>query len=51
MNQEAEEATNNMSDPYYNDPKRHKILKPASIKPFNAEIPLSILIENFLTPK
>lgn len=45
------ELTKDMSDPYSNDPKRHPVLKPASTKPFNAEIPASILVESFYTPK
>ncbi|KAK4883516.1 hypothetical protein RN001_006835 [Aquatica leii] len=48
--EDAKEAIENMSDPYSNDPKRHPVLKPASVKPFNAELPLSLLIENFISP-
>ncbi|XP_017781058.1 PREDICTED: probable sulfite oxidase, mitochondrial [Nicrophorus vespilloides] len=48
--EDAKEAIKDMSDPYHNDPKRHKILKPASVKPFNAEPPSSILVDNFITP-
>ncbi|KAF5270339.1 hypothetical protein FQR65_LT05527 [Abscondita terminalis] len=47
---DAKDAIKNMSDPYGNDPKRHPVLKPASAKPFNAELPLSLLIENFISP-
>lgn len=39
------------SDPYANDPKRHPILIPSSETPFNAEPPLEILTDNFITPK
>ncbi|GAB6029610.1 hypothetical protein CHUAL_005350 [Chamberlinius hualienensis] len=44
------EATQNMSDPYSGDPKRHAALKPSSVKPFNAEPPLQILVESHHTP-
>ncbi|KAK5650552.1 hypothetical protein RI129_001581 [Pyrocoelia pectoralis] len=47
---DAGESIKDMSDPYDNDPKRHPILKPASLKPFNAEAPLSLLAENFISP-
>lgn len=40
-----------MSDPYSTDPQRHTALKPASVKPFNAETPLHLLIQQFFTPK
>ncbi|KAJ8920501.1 hypothetical protein NQ315_005370 [Exocentrus adspersus] len=42
--------SDDMSDPYGKEPIRHPILQPASIKPFNAECPPSLLIENFITP-
>ncbi|KAH3825782.1 sulfite oxidase-like [Dreissena polymorpha] len=38
------------SDPYANDPKRHPALIPSSVKPFNAEPPVSLLIHNYITP-
>lgn len=41
----------NMEDPYASDPRRHPILKPRSVKPFNAEPPMEFLVENFYTPK
>ncbi|KAB0801630.1 hypothetical protein PPYR_03816 [Photinus pyralis] len=47
---DAGESVKDMSDPYHNDPKRHPILKPASVKPFNAEAPLSLLADNFISP-
>ncbi|KAL3276451.1 hypothetical protein HHI36_011832 [Cryptolaemus montrouzieri] len=47
---EENDSISDMSDPYANDPKRHSILKPASIKPFNAESPEQLLVENFITP-
>jgi sulfite oxidase len=37
-------------DPFAHDPDRDPILKPKSVKPFNAEPPLEMLTENFLTP-
>ncbi|XP_035231745.1 sulfite oxidase-like isoform X2 [Stegodyphus dumicola] len=40
----------NMEDPFATDPRRHPILKPRSTKPFNAEPPMELLVENFLTP-
>ncbi|XP_050506196.1 sulfite oxidase-like [Diabrotica virgifera virgifera] len=42
--------TSDMSDPYSTDPKRHIALKPACVKPFNAELPPELLVESFLTP-
>lgn len=44
-------STKDMADPWVAEPKRHPILKPASLKPFNAEPPPSILIDSFITPK
>lgn len=41
----------NMEDPFASDPRRHPILKPRSVKPFNAEPPMELLVENFITPK
>ncbi|KAK3107113.1 hypothetical protein FSP39_007409 [Pinctada imbricata] len=38
------------SDPYSNDPLRHPALKPSSVKPFNAEPPLELLVDKYLTP-
>ncbi|XP_066441169.1 sulfite oxidase, mitochondrial [Eleutherodactylus coqui] len=38
------------SDPYSGDPSRHPVLKVNSQKPFNAEPPLEMLTENFITP-
>lgn len=43
-------AIENMDDPFASDPLRHPILKPSSVKPFNAEPPLELLVENFITP-
>lgn len=44
-------GTADLSDPWSNEPKRHPLLKPASMKPFNAEPPSTLLVEHFLTPK
>ncbi|KAM7308658.1 sulfite oxidase [Ixodes scapularis] len=43
-------ATAGIDDPYATDPRRHPALKPASVKPFNAEPPLTILADNYKTP-
>ena len=40
----------NKDDPYAKDPKRHPALIPSSEKPFNAEPPVSLLTQDFLTP-
>lgn len=45
------QAVIDLSDPYKDEPKRHMALRPSSKKPFNAEPPLSILGDNFITPK
>ncbi len=37
-------------DPYSTDPERHPMLKVISPKPFNAEAPREIMIENEITP-
>lgn len=39
-----------MTDVWGNEPRRHPLLKPASKQPFNAEPPLSLLAEHFITP-
>jgi len=40
----------NVDDPYAHEPKRHPVLKIHSQKPFNAEPPLTLLVDNFITP-
>lgn len=45
-----EVSTDDMGSPWANEPSRHPLLKAASEKPFNAEPPISLLAENFLTP-
>ncbi|CAG9861184.1 unnamed protein product [Phyllotreta striolata] len=47
---ECNNLTKDMTDPYFNEPKRHNALKPASKKPFNAELPPELLIQSFITP-
>lgn len=49
--QEATVAISNMADPYSADPRRHPVLKPASVKPFNAEPVPSLLVDSYITPK
>lgn len=44
------ESSKNTNDPYGNEPVRNPILKVNSEKPFNAEPPTPLLIENFHTP-
>lgn len=39
-----------LSDPWINEPNRPSFLTARSLKPFNAEPPLEILSEHFLTP-
>lgn len=51
LNAEDEIGTADLSDPWSNEPKRHTLLKPTSMKPFNAEPPPALLTEHFLTPK
>jgi sulfite oxidase len=43
-------SVENQGDPYANEPKRNPILMPRAATPFNAEPPLSVLVENFITP-
>lgn len=42
--------TNDMTSVWANEPRRHPLLNPASKQPFNAEPPLTLLAENFITP-
>lgn len=48
---EDEMGTKDLLDPWSNEPKRSPALKPASLKPFNAEPPPFLLVDRFLTPK
>lgn len=49
--QDVGESVKNMDDPYANEPRRHITLRPSSKQPFNAEPPLSLLVDNLITPK
>lgn len=48
---ESQQFTKDMTDPYYNEPLRHKVLRVHSAKPFNAEPPSHLLVQQFQTPK
>ncbi|KAJ3650303.1 hypothetical protein Zmor_022000 [Zophobas morio] len=48
--EDSQQLVADMSDPYSTDPQRHAALKPASVKPFNAETPPFLLVEQFITP-
>ncbi|GJQ88137.1 hypothetical protein Trydic_g13143 [Trypoxylus dichotomus] len=51
ISEEASKSVlDNMDDPYISDPKRHRVLQAHTQKPFNAEPPPSLLVENFYTP-
>lgn len=39
-----------LGSPWGQEPQRHPLLKPASKRPFNAEPPIGLLAEQFLTP-
>ena len=47
---QARTGDSNANDPYKNDPKRSPLLIPSSGKPFNAEPPVQMLADQFLTP-
>ena len=40
----------NAEDPYGNEPRRHPVLQVRNQKPFNAEPPPALLVENYITP-
>merc|ERR1712013_431012 len=44
------ESLKDSNDPFANAPKRHPALLVNQAKPFNAETPLSIITDSFLTP-
>jgi len=48
--EESSDILANMEDPYAYEPRRHPALRPASLKPFNAEPPLRLLADSFFTP-
>lgn len=43
-------GTKDLFDPWSSEPRRSPALKPASMKPFNAEPPPVLLTENYYTP-
>lgn len=43
-------AASDASDPFVNDPQRHPALAVHTPKPFNAETPPQLLVDNFITP-
>lgn len=47
----SKDALAHMTDPYALDPKRHKVLRVHTEKPFNGEPPAGLLTEQFYTPK
>jgi len=48
--EDMKDQVKSKDDPFANDPKRHPALRINSEKPFNAEPPTQLMIENFLTP-
>ncbi|XP_059477284.1 sulfite oxidase [Neocloeon triangulifer] len=48
--EESKISVQDMSDPYAFEPRRHPALQPRSLKPYNAEPPLKLLADNFITP-
>uniref|UniRef100_A0AAF5CXV5 sulfite oxidase n=2 Tax=Strongyloides stercoralis TaxID=6248 RepID=A0AAF5CXV5_STRER len=48
LNEKNKKTSQN--DPYIKDPQRHPALIVNSMKPFNAETPPSLLVDNFITP-
>ncbi|XP_025831817.1 probable sulfite oxidase, mitochondrial [Agrilus planipennis] len=48
--QKPSSTTSDFSDPFIKEPIRHAALIPASEKPFNAELPPTLLVANFITP-
>lgn len=49
-NLSQEDRKSSSNDIYANEPNRHPALKVCSNKPFNAETPLELLTERFITP-
>lgn len=50
LNQIDVTPVDEQDSPWSQEPKRHPLLKAASERPFNAEPPISMLAEKFLTP-
>ncbi|KAK7867174.1 hypothetical protein R5R35_008371 [Gryllus longicercus] len=48
--EEASVSIADMEDPYAFEPRRHPALKPSNLKPFNAEPPMTLLVDSFITP-
>ncbi|XP_043537803.1 sulfite oxidase, mitochondrial [Chiloscyllium plagiosum] len=48
--EDQKQAIMDVDDPYGNEPLRHPVLKVNSLKPFNAEPPVELLSENYITP-
>ena len=48
--QQQVESVPVLNDPFVNDPERNPVLRVRSQKPFNAETPLPLLTENYVTP-
>ncbi|XP_048474850.1 sulfite oxidase, mitochondrial isoform X2 [Rhincodon typus] len=48
--EDQKRTVGDVDDPYGNEPLRHPVLKVNSLKPFNAEPPLELLSENYITP-
>jgi sulfite oxidase len=49
-NLNAKEKPIDLNDPYSGEPIRHPALAVMTDKPYNAEVPLELLVETFLTP-
>lgn len=45
-----QQSTDDLDNPWAREPQRPNILKPTSKTPFNAEPPLYLLAENYITP-
>lgn len=50
LSPEDADSIGDFPDPWSTEPKRHAALTPRSQRPYNAEPPATILIDNFLTP-
>lgn len=48
--EEDDLGTGDLLNPWSNEPKRHPVLKATSERPFNAEPPSHLLVDNFITP-
>ena len=50
LNPEDRDTSSPATDHWADQPRRHPLLTPRSEKPYNAEPPPSLLVENFITP-